>query len=323
MARARILLCLALVSACSSAASTEPATAPATTAAPTDPAPTAAVPTETPPPAAPPVDVSAKVLAFDQALASAVCAQLDTCCSDADRSIYFGRFHDKPYELTSPPPRATCAQDLAAALQKLHTKWAKSANRGRIAFDEPRGKVCIDSVRAAACGVPLATVLGEDACFGARGNEVFRKITPLGGACEDIADGTFYGECDPKLGFCGSSKTCEAWSQPGEPCSVVPTRKFCAPQLACDNVTASKPGVCSPPPVTKKLGEGCGADTGALELCETGTYCDYVTLKCLPQKADGVSCTQDDECASFHPFTCAPLGKGTCGSTSFCAGGGK
>lgn len=297
-----------------------------------DPAPTTGVPDETVPegpatdseaPSETPAasDPSPEIRAFDDALATAICARLASCCSANHYATYFARYQAKPYEVTTAPPAAQCASSLAQTLWILHGKWAQSAARQRVSFDRARAKACIAAIDGAACGVPLAKALNDDACTGTRGNEVFVKRTPLGAACQDISDGTFYGECDPKLGFCGSDGTCQAWSKTGEPCQVIPTRKFCAPDLACDGGSAKTAGACSPPPITKKLGESCGALTGAIELCESGSYCDYVSEKCEPLKADGASCFADDECKSAHPYTCSPVGSGKCGSTSFCSGG--
>jgi hypothetical protein len=326
MTRSLSAFCLALVAACRSTTPNDPgASASSTPTEPGTPGSPASTPVAPPPAdAAPPTtSFDAPVRAFDDALATAICTRLAACCSDADYALFFARFHDKPYNLSTTPTPPQCATVLGQTLWTLHSKWAASASRGRIAFDAARGQSCVASMSAAACGVPLSVALNDDRCLGLRGNEVFRKTTPIGSACQDIGDGTFYGECDPALGFCGSSFTCEPWAKTGEPCQLVPTRKFCAADLACDGATPSAPGSCSPPPVTKKLGEGCGANTGPLELCETGTYCDYVAMTCLPLKADGASCAADDECASAHPYTCTPAGAGTCGTNSFCSGGSQ
>jgi hypothetical protein len=187
-------------------------------------------------------------------------------------------------------------------------------------LDPARAQTCVADVKAAACGVPLTNAIYASACFGVRGNEVFAKIAPLGSACDDIGDGTFFGECDPAFGYCGSSKTCEAWKKTGEPCSVSPTRSFCSPELACDGLTPSKPGKCSGAPIVRQLGEPCVAISGPLVDCASGLYCDFATDECVAKKADGATCQSDDECATAHPYTCSPFGNGTCGSTSFCSG---
>lgn len=265
-------------------------------------------------------DVTKTIAAFDEALASAVCARLASCCADSDYATYFQQFQAEPFDLKAAPPRASCASTLAHELGIVHGKWAKSISVGRMTLDPVRAQKCIADVEAAACGVPLATTLYDAACFGVRGNQVFTKIAPVGAACEDIGDGTFYGECDPSLGYCGSSKKCEAWKKTGEPCSITPTRAFCAPDLACDGLTPSKPGTCTEPPIVRAVGEPCGSVSGPFIECAAGAYCDYFVSKCVAKKADGVACQTDEECATAHPYTCTPYGNGTCGSSSFCSG---
>lgn len=317
-----VVVPLLLLAACSSASTSdpvEPIVQPPASVEPAPSAPPAARP-EVPGTPATPTDVTAAARAFDDALATAVCERLAACCATGEYASFFARFKDKPYALDAAPPPAQCAAVLGKTLWSLHSKWAQSAGRGRITFEAARGQACVSAMKAATCGGALATALNDDACLGVRGNEVFRKIAPTGSACQDIGDGTYYGECDPKKGFCGTSKTCEAWSQTGEPCQISPTRKFCAPSLSCDNNTATTPGTCSGAPITKKLGEGCIASTGPLEECEDTTYCDFVAGKCVAKKADGASCKSDEECATKHPYTCSPIGSGTCGSNSYCSG---
>ncbi|MBS2017609.1 MAG: hypothetical protein JST00_32320 [Deltaproteobacteria bacterium] len=262
--------------------------------------------------------LGAEIDAFDAALASAICGRLSACCAAADRNAFFGQFQSPPYDLKAPPSTTECAATLTAQLGKLHKKWAGSAALGRVTFDASRAKACVASMNGAACGVPLATALYDRACLGTRGNEVFKKVTPLGAACDDIKDGTFFGECDPTKGFCGTSKKCEPWRKTGEDCGFTPTRMFCAPDLSCEGGTPSKPGKCSAAPIMRNLGEPCGAPTGPLELCNAGLYCEESTKKCAATKADGAACQFDDECTTFHPYSCSPFGGGTCGANSYC-----
>ena len=265
-----------------------------------------------------PEQVAAAVDAFDAALANAVCQRLATCCAAADYAAYFQQFAGPPYDLTTAPSASECASSLSATLGKLHKKWAGSAKLGRITFSATRAKSCVAGVTAAACGVPLTTALFDAACFGTRGNEVFTKVTPLGAACADIKDGTFFGECDPKLGFCGSGGTCEAWRKSGQDCGFVPTRMFCAPSLTCEGGSPSKPGKCSGEPIARSLGESCGAISGPLEVCAAGTYCDDVSGLCAATKPNGAKCKTDEECTTSHPYSCTPFGNGTCGKDTFC-----
>lgn len=265
-------------------------------------------------------DVASTIANIDDAMAKAVCARLAACCAQGDYERYFLQFQAKPFDLKSAPPRNECASTLAKQLGLLHAKWAASISAGRMKLDTTRAQTCIADVSAAACGVALTKAIYAPACFGVRGNEVFAKIAPVGSACDDIGDGTFYGECDPASGYCGSNKTCEAWKKTGEPCSVTPTRSFCSPELACDGLTPSKPGKCSGAPIVRQLGEACVALSGPMVDCAAGLYCDFATEKCAAKKPDGATCQSDDECATAHPYTCSPFGGGTCGSTSFCGG---
>ena len=97
---------------------------------------------------------------------------------------------------------------------------------------------------------------------------------------------------------------------------------FCAPSLSCEGGNASTPGTCSGAPIARKLGVGCGAATGPIELCVAGTYCDGDTNLCAATKADGAACKYDDECKTNRPYSCSPFGGGTCGSNTFCVQGG-
>jgi hypothetical protein len=268
-----------------------------------------------------PAAIGSAVAAFDAALAAAVCQRLATCCSPADTAAFFQQYTSAPYDLKATPSAAECTTSLTTQLGKLHQKWAASATNGRMAFVPARAQACVAGVSNASCGAPLTSALFDAACFGSRGNEVFIKLTPTGAACSDIKDGTFYGECDPKLGFCGSSAKCEPWRKTGESCGVVPTRMFCAPSLSCEGGSGTAPGTCSAAPIMRKLGEGCGAATGPLELCAVGTYCDGDTELCTATKPDGAACKYDEECQTNRPYSCSPFGGGTCGSDTYCASG--
>ena len=255
------------------------------------------------------------VAAFDAKLAAAICERLSSCCAQADYDGFFARFREKPYTLAAPPPAASCATELAAQLAVMHDKWVASVGRGRMTFDGARASRCVSDVGAAACGAPLLEQIYGAACLGVRGNEVFAKIAPVGSDCTDLGDGTFYGECDPKQGYCDETKKCAAWKKTGEPCGILlqdagPTRRlFCAPDLNCDGQSPKTPGKCSGPPVTKAIGESCSASTGPTELCSAGAFCDlFGSGKCTPKKPDGADCAYDDECTSERPLTCGPQG---------------
>lgn len=268
----------------------------------------------------PGADVSAAVAAFNSALAAAICKQLTACCAESDYDAFFARFSEKPFTLSAPPPAASCATALAPQLAVIHDKWVASVGRGRMKFDETRASKCVADIGAAACGVPLLEQIYGAACLGVRGNEVFVKTAPVGSACTDIGDGTFYGECDPKQGYCDETKKCVAWKKEGEGCGVLlqdagPVRRlFCAPDLNCDGQSPTSPGKCSGPPVFKALGEACNASTGPSTLCAANAFCDlFGTGRCTNKKPDGADCAYDDECVSGRPLTCGPQANAKCG----------
>ena len=258
--------------------------------------------------------------AFRTQVAKAVCTTLDRCCASTDHAAYFNQFREKPYELSAAPSATDCERVLGETLGKLHDKWLPSVERGTIAFDRTKAAACVASVESTTCGASLATTLYGSDCWGPRG-KVFLKTVALGEACENIGDGTYYGECDPALGFCGNvSKRCEPWKTSAQDCSLIGTWAFCTPGLNCDNATPSRPGKCSAAPITVAIGAACTALSGPTTLCNEDAFCNYDTGKCEAKKADGVACKYDDECTTAHPFTCSPFGAGSCGQNSYCAG---
>jgi hypothetical protein len=312
--------CALALAVSTAACSSDPAGTPTTNTSPTDAGIDAAPATSDAAPGSGSGTVEA-ARAFRTDVAKAVCAKLASCCSATDRAAYFAQFRDKPYELASAPSAADCETVLAQTLGKLHDKWLPSIERGAISFDAAKATSCVDAVKNAACGVPLATALyGDSGCWGPRG-KVFTKKVALGAACENIGDGTYYGECDPSLGFCGNvSKKCEPWKRTNEECTVIGTWAFCAPGLNCDGATPNRPGKCSAAPVTVAIGQSCNALSGPTTLCDSDAFCNFTSGKCEAKKADGASCKYDDECVTGHPFTCSPYGAGTCGQRTYCAG---
>jgi hypothetical protein len=277
--------------------------------------------------AAPPADAGVNLEGarnFRQQVARAVCAKLDSCCTSADRDIFFGQFRDRPYELMMTPSPADCERVLADTLGKLHDKWLPSVARGAISFDAAKAARCVASVEDARCGIPVAEAFFGGDCWGPRG-KVFSKRRALGESCENIGDTTYYGECDPALGFCGNvSKVCEPWRRTGEECTIIGTWAFCAPMLNCDGAAPGRPGRCSAPPITVALGGGCTALSGPTTLCAEDAFCNYSSERCEPKKPDGAACQQDGDCSNSHPLSCWPFGGGgTCGGTVFCSGGGR
>jgi hypothetical protein len=335
---------LASMSACSDAVTSPDAAAPAT------PTPTAPTPTPAEDATAPPVedaarpdravaaDVQTRISAYDAALAKAVCAKLTTCCSDADLASYTRQFAESPYKVTTPVTATSCEAVLKESFDALYLKkWGVSVSVGNIEFSDARAATCLDGVQKATCGGALIGALFDAACFGVRGNEVFKKVGKLGAPCDDIGDTTFIGECDPALGYCGEAKRCVPWRGTGEDCGILvqdagPARRlFCAPGTNCDGGSIRAPGKCSGPAKSVGLGEACTSLSGPDLLCPANAYCDFLgSGRCAARKADGQACQSDDECASARAYSCYASTSGdggldaggprSCGSTAFCGG---
>ena len=272
-----------------------------------------ALPPDPPPTAA----VVAAVKSYRESLAAAICTRLASCCSDASYDIYFAQYEASPFKLTASPPRNQCATVLAETLAKRYDLYLPAVSLGRMTFDANKAQSCISGVNAAACGLPITSALYDAACFGLRGSEVFRRLGTLGASCKQLKDGTFNGDCDVGVGYCAANGTCSAWSQAGESCKIFGQFQLCAPALNCENDTPTKAGACSGPPLTRSIGQSCGATSGPLELCAPGSFCE--NSFCVARKNDGAACKFDDECTSSHPFTCSPVGAGTCGTKTFCS----
>lgn len=272
--------------------------------------------------------VVAAIAKYDGDYAAAVCARLTACCTaKADYDAFFSRFlpdekgnSQPPYTLKTVPTAAACATALAAQLNLVHGQWAKSITDGRMKYDPARGQKCIGDLKSATCGPVLAKALFPiakgDGCLDARDNEVFTKFLAPGAACADIKDTTFFGECDPALGFCNGA-ACEAWRKPGETCSVTP-RQFCAPGNYCTSVGG---GTCPPLPALAGLGEDCLTAATSYRECLPTLVCRLSFQggddKCHPKAATGEACGSDEDCAEFYPFSCEQK---KCGGTSFCGG---
>lgn len=103
------------------------------------------------------------------------------------------------------------------------------------------------------------------------------------GYCADIGD------------RCGSTTTCVALGKVGEACSQGFAGLFdCQAPLTCNQTTLQ----CASPP---NAGEAC------LFFCSSGNFCNANDV-CEAQKANGVSCMDDDECQSLF-----------CDATDVCA----
>lgn len=252
------------------------------------------------------VDADGYITAF----ATAVCARVQQCCAMGDTATFWS----KGYGFKTPPTAATCVETVKGNY-KHFAAWQPSVTAGHMSFDAARASSCVDAVNTAACGFPVVDAIFDGRCTGNRGSEVFKKLVPLDGACSIVKDGTLIGDCNPATGYClpadgGTDGTCSPWAQPGEKCTIFGTKRYCAPQLNCENMSVTNPGTCSGEPITRKLGEKCDSISGPTELCGPGLYCDFFSSgTCRTEQADGTSCTADDQCQSKHPFTCIATGK--------------
>jgi hypothetical protein len=96
--------------------------------------------------------------------------------------------------------------------------------------------------------------------------------------------------------FCNESSVCEAPRAAGQPCL---SHDGCAAPAFCDPATNK----CAPP---RKLGEACdGAVDAYRRQCEAGLNCSYSRFLCVQPKANGASCTEDEDCLSEN---CPPPG---------------
>ncbi len=280
-----------------------------------------------------PTDIVSVVKKYDGDMAKAICAKLASCCNTSEYAIFFDNYlktkndDNAPFDLEKAPPPQACERLLTEQLHKRNVaKWTPSVTRGRMKFDPAKAKSCLDALATATCGTPIAKALYDVSCFDLRDNEVFTKIAPLGASCQDIADGTYSGECNRAEGYCGEAgdggtvMVCRPWQKAGEDCQFSDPRRF------CDQVT-TRCGTSTCAPVSqKKIGEACSF---ASDSCERGSFCDgavgndAATNLCVAMREDGAKCFKDDECKSAYAYTCSsatPTGPKTCGSARFCVG---
>lgn len=257
-----------------------------------------AAPLNTPPP----------VVAADgylEAFATAVCARVQQCCAAGDLATFW----TKGYGFKTPPTAATCVETVKGNYAHF-AAWLPSVTKGHISYDPARASSCVDAVNKAACGFPLFDAVFTGRCAGNRGNDVFKKVAPVGGECTSIKDSTLIGDCDPATGFClspeaGADGTCTSWAQPGEKCTIFGAKKYCSPRLNCEGMSFSTPGTCSGAEITRALGAKCNSLSGPAEVCDTGLYCDvFGSGVCKKLQPDGTPCTADDQCEAQHPFSC-------------------
>jgi hypothetical protein len=238
--------------------------------------------------------------AYDLAMASAICQQLQGCCNTEEYEGYFASaYTNDPYDWSTkndagiaspkPAPEGTeCAPVLARQLGLLHTgKWGASIEAGRMKFDAAAGARCINAVRTATCGADTAKAIFDNDCFDKIRSKVFVRAGKVGDACNGLGDGSFgIGDCDPNVAFCNEKKVCTAWRVAGDSCGATKTLLLCKRGFDCIIKDFAKGGECLEEP-QKKLGEDCKiSDLDLISSCEAGSYCDNdrvgATYKCVP-----------------------------------------
>jgi hypothetical protein len=281
-------------------------------------------------------DVAADVAEFATKISKSICAKLDSCCADEERTAFFQRFFKaerSPFTLTEAPSAEACEATLKDQLSKQYDIWVGSVARGMMTFDKAKAGECAAKLEAAACGVDLAVRLDKDhECFDSRRGSVWKRVGKIGAACRPLNDGVqFFTECDQKLGFCQTSDpegkplatpVCFPWSKQGEECRLTGRGKdarFCDPDLDCSDPFG---GVCMAPPAAQppaqNAGDTCIFPDYSTAECPANTFCDgFRTRTCVAQLPDGEACVAAVECQQAHWGSCISK---KCNTKGFCAG---
>jgi hypothetical protein len=300
--------------------------------------------------AGPPTDAgSAGAPSLDRLTAevgAAICGALSRCCDAASHAGYFAAWANNTrlmdtYARRLPPmaplDAASCPGLVAEMLDVVPLgAWVTAAQDGEVEYDAAAAGACLDTLRVAACGAPLAAALFDGTCFsfgppggGTEQRSMFRRRRGLGETCRPLTDGvgaSFFGTCDPTLGFCcrpdpmnpgecrlgEGAGTCRRASQATESCSVFPQLQVCATGLDCVS------DACEAPASTPlAIGDRCYDDRSfALLGSCTDAWCDlFGSGRCEAPKADGQACQGAGECAS------GACEASVCGPSSFCTGG--
>lgn len=261
---------------------------------------------------------------FGQQIASATCAKIFECCTEAEIETMgsgFVSFSDE--------------QSCVSAYEQLYTAF------GSVALDqaEAEGRLRFNSSAADACVAKIQNATCEEFRNNDDTTECDGAVEPLvksGGKCASDAEcidgvcegGSLFGEangtCAPLPGegdpcdfdcaqgltcqikFSGgtSSSICVRPSGPNQDCSE---HNLCVAGHTCQ--TNASESVCVALPTQ---GEDCTL------FCAEGLYCRSSDTTCQPQKAAGESCTTTTECLGYcdlqagTPGTCAGSG-GICG----------
>ena len=227
----------------------------------------------------------------------------------------------RPGELWRGLPGPYLGPVLALNLNCQNFEEAQAA--GRVAFDQAKAKVCIDSVNAMTCAeVRAGGSLFTPACAEA----VAPRVAPGGLCTSNVGIECVAGFCDQSattacttggrcvtsatLGqpcaapmqcaaglVCGPSVTCEARSSitivgAGANCASIGTA--CADGLYCDSLVT--PRLCAP---LRTAGATCSGTAPCLQ----GLYCDTASSRCLVTPKLGEACVQ---------------GQGRCAGNTYC-----
>ena len=133
------------------------------------------------------------------------------------------------------------------------------------------------------CGASAACEAGQRCVNG--------TCTPPGDVGDDCATSTSGLSCKLEL-YCkgtGTTRVCAERLGEGGSCT---TGSDCLPTLRC-RLTA--PGATTST-CQKPIAKNGACSTGTASDCETGTYCHGTSMTCVPELADGATCTPSDRC---------------------------
>ena len=127
---------------------------------------------------------------------------------------------------------------------------------------------------------------------------------PEGGACDFTSSCVEGAVCTEQVCTKPSDDN-SRYAKDGEACSV----RGCLPGLSCKDVDEStQQGTCGP---LSKLAEACAFSFD----CVGGLFCDETSNECAQPKANGATCSDDDQCQSSNcEFTDDDFTNGTCAS---------
>ena len=141
-----------------------------------------------------------------------------------------------------------------------------------------------------------------------------RNSGGAGSACEG-GGGDLIGGCDMYSNMLCVDGTCtEAQFSSTEGAECGANGVLCEGDVVCPITTSGATTQCTQP---KVVGEACVLREGTtitVTACVTSAFCDFETSQCVAKKADGASCSGDNQCQSGNcdedSETCAQEGAG-------------